>query len=62
MAITVFGATHSTQTQRVLLLLEELGLEYELKPVELIKGEHHVRGRLSNYWIKLTIPPSLLMS
>ena len=43
MAITVFGATYSTRTHRVLLVLEELGLRYEFKHVDLMKGEHHVR-------------------
>lgn len=44
MSITVFGASYSTRTQRVLLVLEELGRDYELKNVDLMKGEHYVRN------------------
>jgi glutathione S-transferase len=46
MPITLFGATNSTWTQIVLLMLEELGLEYVLKPIDLIENELQVRGRL----------------
>ncbi|KAL1611039.1 hypothetical protein SLS59_000676 [Nothophoma quercina] len=48
MATTVFGASYSTRTQRVLLVLEELELEYESKTIDLMKGEHHVRT-ISSY-------------
>lgn len=42
MSPTVLGTPPSTRTQRVLLTLEELGIEYELKNVDLGKGQHHV--------------------
>ncbi|KAF4339353.1 glutathione S-transferase [Fusarium beomiforme] len=41
MAPTVMGIVASTRTQRVLLTLEELGIEYDLKVVDLSKGQHH---------------------
>ncbi|KAF5693629.1 putative glutathione S-transferase [Fusarium denticulatum] len=41
MAPTVLGTAASTRTQRVLLTLEELGIEYDLKVVDLSKGQHH---------------------
>ncbi|KAF5963653.1 putative glutathione S-transferase [Fusarium bulbicola] len=41
MAPTVLGTVASTRTQRVLLTLEELGIEYDLKVVDLSKGQHH---------------------
>ncbi|KAH7357521.1 glutathione S-transferase [Pyrenochaeta sp. MPI-SDFR-AT-0127] len=40
MTITVYGATYSTRTQRVLLVLEKLGLVFEIKDIDLAKGEH----------------------
>jgi glutathione S-transferase len=42
MAITVYGARYSTRTQRVLLVLEKLGLDYKLQSVDMQKGEHCV--------------------
>lgn len=58
MAIAVFGAPYSTRTQRVLLVLKEPGLEYELKTVGLLKGEHHVRrlfhSLLSSPWFLIS--------
>jgi len=36
----VHGAAYSTATQRVLVALEEKGAKYELKFVDLFKGEH----------------------
>ncbi|KAF5723976.1 glutathione S-transferase [Fusarium mundagurra] len=41
MVPTVLGTAASTRTQRVLLVLEELGIDYELKVVDLSKGKHH---------------------
>ncbi|WZH49483.1 glutathione S-transferase [Fusarium acuminatum] len=41
MSPKVLGTPPSTRTQRVLLTLEELGIEYELKSVDLGKGQHH---------------------
>lgn len=38
--VKVFGAAMSTCTRRVLMTLEEAGVEYELINVELSKGEH----------------------
>jgi glutathione S-transferase len=45
MPITLFGATNSTWTQIVLLMLEELGVEYVLKPIDLIENDLQVRMR-----------------
>lgn len=42
MAITVFGASYSARTQRVLFVLEKLGLSYELQNVDMQMGEHRV--------------------
>ncbi|KAF5560164.1 glutathione S-transferase [Fusarium napiforme] len=41
MTPTVLGTAASTRTQRVLLVLEELGVDYDLKVVDLSKGQHH---------------------
>ncbi|XEV01409.1 hypothetical protein FSHL1_006696 [Fusarium sambucinum] len=38
---TVLGTVASTRTQRVLLTLEELGIDYDLKNIDLSKGGHH---------------------
>ncbi|KAJ4319012.1 hypothetical protein N0V94_004149 [Neodidymelliopsis sp. IMI 364377] len=40
MATTVFGASYSTRTQRVLFLLEKLNLPYELQNINMQKNEH----------------------
>ncbi|KAF4996342.1 hypothetical protein FDECE_12486 [Fusarium decemcellulare] len=40
MTIVVTGLAISTRTQRVLLVLEEIGLPYELRVVDLRNGEH----------------------
>ncbi|KAI1245126.1 hypothetical protein MGN70_012015 [Eutypa lata] len=40
MTISITGILRSTRTQRVILVLEELQLSYELIPVDLLKGEH----------------------
>ena len=37
--VNVYGDIKATCTQRVLVLLEELSLKYEIKPVDLSKGE-----------------------
>ncbi|KAJ4246079.1 hypothetical protein NW762_013824 [Fusarium torreyae] len=41
MAPTVLGTVASTRTQRVLLVLEELEIKYDIKVVDLAKGQHH---------------------
>ncbi|KAM0241491.1 hypothetical protein ACHAP5_007530 [Fusarium lateritium] len=41
MSPTVLGTVASTRTQRVLLTLEELGIDYDLKNIDLGKGGHH---------------------
>ncbi|PNP84102.1 hypothetical protein FNYG_02790 [Fusarium nygamai] len=41
MTPTVLGTAASTRTQRVLLTLEELGIEYDLKIIDLSKRQHH---------------------
>jgi glutathione S-transferase len=43
MPIQVYGLAMSTCTQRVLTTLIEKGLEYELVPVDLFKGEQKVK-------------------
>lgn len=40
MTVTLHGAAYSTCTQRVLTTLEELGVEYKLENVDLMKGSH----------------------
>ena len=40
MVLKVFGTASSTCTGRLLACIEELGLEYELVPVNLASGEH----------------------
>lgn len=37
--VNVYGDVKATCTQRVLILLEELSLKYDIKPVDLSKGE-----------------------
>ena len=43
MATKLYGHIVSTCTQRVLFLLDELKLDYELVPINMMKGEHCVR-------------------
>lgn len=43
MALKLFGSFQSTCTQRVILVLLELGIEYELIEKNMMKGEHKVR-------------------
>lgn len=43
--IIVYGMTMSMATQRVLVALTEKGLNYELKVVNLMNGEHLVSIR-----------------
>ncbi len=38
--LEVYGDPHSMCTQKILILLEELNLKYDLKKVDLSKGEH----------------------
>lgn len=45
-AITLYGAAYSTCTQRVLITLHELDLDYKLSPIEMKLGEHKVRRLL----------------
>jgi glutathione S-transferase len=42
MSPTVYGNLPSTRARRVLLLLEELGVEYNLKTLDFAKAEHRV--------------------
>ena len=42
MSIKLYGATYSTCTQRVSLVLETLGLQYEFASIDMMKGEHKV--------------------
>lgn len=42
MAVKVYGAPYSTCTQRVLAVLHELGMQYDLHFVDMTKGEHKV--------------------
>ena len=42
MAIKLYGSRQSSCTQRVLMMLSELGLEYELSDIKLEIGEHKV--------------------
>ncbi|GBG89811.1 hypothetical protein CBR_g49662 [Chara braunii] len=39
-AFKVYGEYYSPPTQRVLMVLEELGLDYVMEPVDLMKGAH----------------------
>lgn len=39
----VLGNVFSTRTQRVLFVLEELGVQYEFQSLDFAKDEHHVR-------------------
>lgn len=39
----VYGSVSSTCTQRVLIVLEELEIDYELIPINMRAGEHKVR-------------------
>lgn len=45
-AITLYGAAYSTCTQRVLITLHELGLDYKLSPIEMKIGAHKVLSLL----------------
>lgn len=45
MAVKIYGNIVSTCTQRVLFLLEELKLPYELLSIDMMKGEHCVRWK-----------------
>lgn len=38
--VEIFGDAQSTCTQRILILLEELNLKYDLKTINLLKNEH----------------------
>ena len=42
MSLQLYGATYSVCTQRVLLVLEELKLPYQLVHVDMMKGDHKV--------------------
>jgi len=42
MAIKIYGSRQSSCTQRVIMMLFELGLDYELSDVNLQLGEHKV--------------------
>lgn len=51
----VYGSVSSTCTQRVLIVLEELEIDYELIPINMRAGEHKVRlwTILPDYWNKV---------
>ncbi|KAJ3534047.1 hypothetical protein NM208_g7710 [Fusarium decemcellulare] len=49
MPIIVTGTSVSTRTQRVVLVLEEIGLPYELRTVDLRNGEHKTPGFRMKY-------------
>lgn len=42
MAVMLYGSLHSTCTQRVILVLAELGVKYEFTDIKLQEGEHKV--------------------
>ena len=42
MSNTVYGNIFSTRTQRVLVVLEELGLDYNLQVLDFAKADHQV--------------------
>lgn len=46
-SVTIYGDKKAPCTQRVLILFEELGLEYEIVPVSLQKDEHRTKKFLS---------------
>jgi hypothetical protein len=43
MATKVLGNVYSTRTQRVLFVLEELGVEFHLQSLDFAKSDHQVR-------------------
>ncbi|KAL6627876.1 hypothetical protein ACP70R_031602 [Stipagrostis hirtigluma subsp. patula] len=47
MAMKVYGPAASTNVARVLVCLEEVGLDYELVPVDMTKGEHKSPAHVS---------------
>ncbi|KAH7126108.1 thioredoxin-like protein [Dactylonectria macrodidyma] len=47
MTITLYGALQSTCTQRVILVLTELGVNYELSNINMQKGEHKSTDHLT---------------
>ncbi|KAL6615177.1 hypothetical protein ACP70R_037447 [Stipagrostis hirtigluma subsp. patula] len=47
MVIKVYGPAASTNVARVLVCLEEVGLDYELVPVDMTKGEHKSPAHVS---------------
>lgn len=47
MAVKVYGARYSTCTQRVLAVLHELDVQYDLEFIDMTKGEHKVGIRIS---------------
>lgn len=42
MTLKLYGTITSACTQRVILVLHELGIKYDFIPVALMKGEHKV--------------------
>lgn len=46
MSVKLLGSAQSTCTQRVLLVLRELGVEYDLEEISMQKGEHKVKAYL----------------
>ncbi|EFC45992.1 predicted protein [Naegleria gruberi] len=49
MVFKIYGAAQSTCVQRVLTTIKEKGLEYELVPVDLMKGEHKSPSHLEKH-------------
>lgn len=45
MAIKLYGSLQSTRTQRVMLVCNELGIEYDLMEKSMQNGEHKVKDR-----------------
>lgn len=57
MSVKLLGSAQSTCTQRVLLVLRELGVEYDLEEISMQKGEHKVKAYLViNVTIIISIP------
>jgi len=47
MVLKIYGVAMSTCTRRVIATLEELGLTYELVPLDFFKGEHKLPAHLA---------------
>ncbi|KAH7252820.1 thioredoxin-like protein [Fusarium tricinctum] len=49
MAVMLYGSLHSTCTQRVILVLAELGVKYEFTDIKLQEGEHKAKDYVRSY-------------